>query len=547
MLLTDGYSSMKGVTGLSDNQKTNTSFMHGAIILLIANILVKLIGAVFKIPLTYILGEEGMGYFSTAYQVYTWMFIIATAGIPVAISKMISESYAKRRIFEIRNIYSVSIKLLISIGIFGFAVLYIGADFFAKTLLKNPGAAPGIKAIAPAMLFVSLMSAYRGYFQGHQNMLPTAFSEVAEALGKLIIGFGAAYVLISKGMELSAAGAVFGVSCGGFLGFAILFVIYRRNQLKAQKINGMCKHSESKSQILKKLIKIAIPITIGASVFSLTSLIDTAMIMRRLQAGGFAYKEANAMWGSYSGYAFPLFNLPPTLINAITVSIVPAIASAYAIGDREKGAVTTGKSIKITVLFALPCAIGMSMLSEPILALVYNNTNATGTLTILSFAIVFVSLVLVTNAILQATGNEMIPVINMVIGGVAKIIINYYLVSHREININGAPIGTTCCYVIILILNIIAIIKNLKVKLSFIELILKPAIAAGAMAAVLFFVTPAAKGMGKMFAALLPVISGAVIYGLVLVLIKAIKEDDIALLPKAEALTRICKKLRIIR
>ena len=532
---------------LKEQNKSSASFMHGAIILLIANIAVKLIGAVFKIPLTYILGEEGMGYFSTAYQVYTWMFIVATAGIPVAISKMISESHAKNRPNEIKNIFSVSICLLITIGVSGFLLLYFGADFFAGTVLKNPGAAYGIKAIAPAMLFVSLMSAYRGYFQGHQNMVPTAFSEIFEALGKLIIGFGAAFILIEKGMEMSSAGAVFGVSCGGLMGFLVLFILYKKDRLKPIKINGCDLGSKSKSGILKNLIKIAVPITIGASVFSLTSLIDTAMIMRRLQvAGAFTHKEANALWGSYSGYAIPLFNLPPTLINAITVSIVPAIASAFTVGDFEKSSHTTSKSLKITVLFALPCAVGMSMLSKPILALVYNNINATSTLSILSIAIIFVSLVLVTNAVLQATGNEMIPVINMLIGGTAKILINFYLVANPKININGAPIGTTLCYGIILVLNIIAIKRKLKVKLPPAELILKPGISALAMGIVLYFVSPIFSDMGRIVAAGAPIIIGAATYGISIVIFRGINEDDIALLPKADLLTKICKKLRII-
>ncbi|MBQ6894259.1 MAG: polysaccharide biosynthesis protein, partial [Clostridia bacterium] len=449
---------------------------------------------------------------------------------------------------EIRNIFSVSIGLLITIGISGFVLLYFGADFFAGVVLKNPGAAYGIKAIAPAMLFVSLMSAYRGYFQGHQNMVPTALSEISEALGKLIIGFGAAYILIEKGMELSSAGAVFGVSCGGLMGFVVLFVIHKKNKQKPQKINGADLGSDSKSRILKNLIKIAVPITIGASVFSLTSLIDTAMIMRRLQVfGAFTHKEANALWGSYSGYAIPLFNLPPTLINAITVSIVPAIASAYAVGDYENSSKTTSKSLKITVLFALPCAVGMSMLSEPILSLVYNNTNATSTLSILSVAIVFVSLVLVTNAILQATGNEMIPVVNMLIGGIVKIIINFYLVANPKININGAPIGTTLCYGLILILNIISIKRKLKVKLPVGELILKPGFAAAVMGIVLYFIYPVFKGTTRVIAAGAPIAIGAIVYAISIVAVKGINEDDISLLPKAELLIKICKKLKIVR
>ena len=303
----------------------------------------------------------------------------------------------------------------------------------------------------------------------------------------------------------------------------------------------------SDSALLKKLVKIAIPITIGASVFSLTSLIDMAMIMRRLQAGGFTEDAANRMWGSYSGYAFPLFNLPPTLINAITISIVPAIAAAYAEKNYALASHTTCKSMKITILFALPCSAGMCLLSSQILDLVYSNTNATSTLAILSCAIIFVSLVLVTNAILQATGNAMIPVKNMVIGGVVKIIINYFLVSHPDININGAPIGTTACYIIILTLNIIDMKRKMKVKFPVGELIIKPVASVVIMIAAVIGVTPVFAGSSKVIAAGAPIAVGVVAYFAALVITRGIDEDDIALLPKADKLTRLCRKLRIIK
>lgn len=532
---------------MSSNNEKSKSFMHGAIILLIANALVKVIGAVFKIPLTYILDEEGMGYFSTSYQMYTWMFIVATAGLPVAISKMVSESHAKGSDYEVGRIFKVSFKLLLSIGIIGFLALFFGADFFAEKLLKNPGAAWGIRAVAPAMLFVSLMSAYRGYFQGLQNMIPTAASEVAEAIGKLVIGFCAAYFLVSSGLEFASAGAVFGVSCGAFLGFATLLFLYTRRKNKNLGKNTNDFKSESDKKLLWKLVKIAVPITIGASVFSLTSLIDMAMIMRRLQAGGFSGDAANKMWGSYSGFAMPLFNLPPTLINAITVSIVPAIASFFAKQDFKSAADTTCKSMKITILFALPCAVGMSLLSKPILNLVYGQTHATSTLQILSIAIIFVSLVLVTNAILQATGKAIIPVINMAIGGVIKVVINYFLVSHPEININGAPIGTTVCYVVILSLNIFFMKRSMKIKFPIAELVIKPLVSVAAMAVVIYFAAPFFAGYGKIISAGAPIAIAVAVYFIMLVIVKGINEDDIALLPKADKLIRVCRKLKIIR
>ncbi len=520
--------------------------MYGTIILLIANALVKVIGAVFKIPLTYILGPEGMGYFSTSYQMYTWMFIIATAGLPVAISKMVSESSARGNLEEVRSIFRVSFRLLASIGIVGSAVLFFGADFFAEKLLKNAGAANGIRAIAPSMLFVSLMSAYRGYFQGHQNMVPTAFSEVVEALGKLVVGFALAYILSVKGMEIASAGAVFGVSCGSFLGFLILLFIFAKKK-KSDISSSSVKTVLPDRAYLKKLIKIAVPITIGASVFSLTSLIDMAMIMRRLQAGGFSQSEANILWGSYSGYAFPLFNLPPTLINAITVSIVPAVASAFAKKDYHMASSQSSKSLKITTLFSLPCAVGMSILSKPILNLVYSQTHASETLEILSLAIVFVSLVLVTNAILQATGNVLVPVKNMLIGGVIKIVVNYILVANPGFNIKGAPIGTTLCYVVILALNLIDMKKRLNIRLGAVEIFFKPLFASIVMAASIILVNPFFENFSRLAAALIPIVFGMIVYLIVLAIIKGINEDDLALFPKSETLIKTFRKLKIIR
>ena len=541
----------KGVSFLSENNQQNKqqskSFMYGAIILLIGNALVKIIGAVFKIPLARILGTAGMGYFSTSYQVYTWLFIVATAGIPVAISKMVSESHARGRDYEVTRIFKVSSRLLLTIGVVGFLALFFGADFFAGKLLKNSGAAWGIRAVAPAMLFVSLMSAYRGYFQGLQNMVPTAVSEVSEALGKLIIGILGALFLKTYGLKYASAGAVFGVSCGALFGVLTLFFLYTKRKDKNLGKNSLDMKTESDKKLLWKLVKIAVPITIGASVFSLTSLIDMAMIMRRLQAAGFSQKLSNEMWGSYSGFAMPLFNLPPTLINAITISVVPAIASAFAKNDFGTAGGTTCKSMKITILFALPCAVGMSLLSSPILNLVYGETHATSTLQILSVAIIFVSLVLVTNAILQATGKAMIPVINMAIGGIIKVVINYFLVANPEININGAPIGTTVCYAVILGLNLIFMKKNLKIKFPIGELVLKPFVSVAAMGAALWFSAPLFEGYGKIVAAGAPIAVGVLVYFVMLVIVRGINEDDIKLLPKADRLTKICRKCKIIR
>lgn len=521
------------------------TFMKGAFILIVANIIVKVIGAAFKIPLTYLLDEDGMALFTTSYTMYTWLFIIATAGLPVAISRMISESRAKGNYGEVKKILHVSFTLLGIIGIAGTLVLFFGAGTFAR-LLGNPDAELGIMAIAPAMLFVSGMSAFRGFFQGHQDMYPTAASEVCEAVGKLVIGFVGAYYFINYSVIHAAAGAVFGVAAGGFLGFVVLVIVYnvKKKNLYSKASVGICRSDKT---LLKQLIEISVPITIGASVFSLTSLIDMAMIMRNLQAIGFSYKEAKFMWGSYSGYAVPMFNLPPTLISAISISLVPTISGAFSVGDNKTAGETAGNSIFITILFALPCAVGMSVLAEPILALVYHNTNAASTLTILGIAIIFVSLVMITNSILQSVKKERIPVYNMLIGGVVKVLINNWLVKNPDINISGAPIGTNACYIVILLLNLYWIKRELKFKFSVVQYVVKPVASAVVMAFIALGVYNLTSFLGNSVALLLSIGTGGVTYVLMIFVLRTVSEDIMLVIPGLSKLVPVMKKYKLLK
>lgn len=549
-------------------ENKNQTFMKGAIILVIANILVKLIGAMFKIPLARLLGTTGMGMFNMSYTMYTMLFIVATAGIPVAISKIVSESRAKGRGKDVGRILASSLLLLGIIAVFGAAVLYFGAEKFSELVFDAEkfgesekasvdtlkyGIMLGIQALAPAMFFVSFMSAFRGFFQGTQNMYPTAISEVVEAVGKLLLGILFASMLMPKGVHFASAGAVFGVSVGAFLGFLSLvvsFIYKKKNVISHSQIDDIYKPRSIKS-ILKELIVIAVPITIGASVFSLTSVIDMLMIARRLGVAGFSGEEAMSIWGAYSGFAVPLFNMPPTLITAISISLVPAIAGAFVTGKKDFVNKTTNLSLKMTIMVALPCAVGISILSAPILQLVYDDAVATGIasspLSILGYAIVFVSLVMVTNSMLQATGHTITPVVHMAIGGVVKVLVNYTLVGIPDININGAPIGTNLCYITILTLNLISIRKIIGIKFSLADFVVKPILSVFAMAVVVLAIYSNITFLGNTMSTALSILVGAVVYFAVLLLVGGIKSADLEMIPKGEKLAIVLKKLKLIR
>ena len=573
------------------------SFMEGAAVLVVAHLVVKIIGACFKIPLANILQETGMAYFTRAYNLYAALFVMATAGLPVAVSKMVSESLAKENFAESKKILKAAITLLTIIGAIGTCVLFFGARSFAEGAFNSPGSYLSIVAISPAILFISILSAFRGYFQGHSNMVPTAYSEVLEAVSKLVIGLLGAYLLMSVSSEVAAAGAISGVTLGGLLALILLVFFYFKNRKSTPLTNATT--ANSSKRIFVRLLTIAVPITIGAAVMSLTNVIDTFMISNRLSTitvdesifktlteffgvsannarigENITSAAADVMYGSYSGYAMSLFNLPPSIVTSISMSIVPAISAALAIKNHSQAKLLTESSIRITTMFALPCAIGMSVLSSPILVALYNNSRAQDTLALLSLAIIFVCIVSVTTSILQAAGHVFIPVRNMLIGGAFKIISNYILISVPQLNIGGAPISTFCCYLIIASLNIAAITKIIRPDFNFKDFILKPLVSAIAMGVIVYIVyNLSATLLGcpqislkvdfmSQIAPATPVLSavrfktiialgisifiGVIAYFVTMCVTKSFFEEDIKMLPKGNKIAAFMKKYKLL-
>jgi len=573
------------------------SFMEGAAVLVVAHLVVKIIGACFKIPLANILQETGMAFFSRAYNLYAAMFVMATAGLPVAVSKMVSESLAKQNYGESKKVLRAAVILLTIIGTVGTGILFFGARSFAEGAFQSPGSYLSIVAISPAILFISILSAFRGYFQGHSNMIPTAYSEVIESVAKLVIGLVGAYFLMSVSVELASAGAVFGVTLGGLFALLLLLYFYYKNKNNTPAYDTVATRSTGK--IFVRLLTIAIPITIGAAVMSLTNVIDTFMIGNRLQAisvnqeiartlteffgvtaqdatigGNLSHKAADVMYGSYSGYAMSLFNLPPSIVTSISMSIVPAISAALAISNKAQARLLTESSIRITTIFSLPCAIGLSVLSTPILIGLYNNARAQDTLALLSLAIVFVCIVSVSTAILQAAGHVFIPVRNMLIGGLFKIISNYVLIGIPALNIGGAPISTFCCYLLIAVLNLISIHRIIHPQFDVKNFVLKPLVAAFIMGVIVYLsynvaagllgcpilnltidflpqVSPATPVLSavrlKTIVALgISIVIGVVAYVAAILLLRAVQTEDVEMLPKGKRIAIFLKKFNLI-
>lgn len=515
------------------------SFLAGAFILAVANLVVKAIGAFFKIPLTNLLGPDGIGIYNAGYTIYNILFMVATAGMPVAISKLVSENIETNNYAEAKHVFVVARRLLLIIGVVGTAILFFGAGFFARRI-NMEASAMSIMALAPCLFFVAVMSAYRGFFQGMKNMLPTAISEVIESVCKLVVGLLLAYVLMPWGKSFAAAGAILGVSTGAFIAAVFLMGHYLKvkSAFDESTVPSEGKRKNAKTT-MNRLLKLAVPVTISSAVLTLASMIDLAMILNQLASLGFDEQTRTTMYGYYSGHAVTLFNMPTTIIASLGISVMPNLAGALAKGRKNDAKKTVETAIRTTLLIGLPCAVGLSVLSEPVLQFLFGDTTAAGMLSVLALGVVFLSIVSVSNSMLQAEEKVWVPVINMLIGGAVKVIVNFVLVGNINININGAPYGTVLCYVTAAALNLYSIHKTLHPNYG-IAFVVKSIVNVAIMGAVAYFVCGFVKmQLDNFFGLLAGIGAGVIVYAVLLVATRTLKREDVETMPGSKYILKV--------
>ncbi|MEG0924831.1 MAG: polysaccharide biosynthesis protein [Anaerovoracaceae bacterium] len=530
------------------SEEKGNKFVKGAAILAIAGVVIKLLGAVFRIPLTNLLGDDGMAYYGVSYAVYGVFLVLATAGIPVAISKLVSERIAIGNHKAAHKVFIVSFGLLFFIGLVSFLACYFGASVIAE-FVGIPEAALSLKAIAPALFLVPMFSAFRGYFQGRQNMNPTAISEILEQGTRVIVGLSLSFFLIDKGLEQAAAGATFGASAGAMAGLGIIVMIYLLNRnIIHKKISMHNQDVEDTISILKRIIVIAVPIIIGAEIMPIMTTIDTGIIINRLQATGWTYEEAKSLYSQYSAYCNSLIAFPQVFTQAVAISLVPAISGFFRTKDMSKVHENINLGLRTTMIMAFPCAFGIFTLAEPILILLYPLQKASAiaaapTLMIMAISVVFLAISQTTTGILQAIGKQTIPVKNLAIGAAIKVVVTYLLVGVVAINVRGAAIGTMVAYIITLVLNERAIRKYTDTTVEFNLTYVKPCIASLVMAVVVFATHRVLLGLaGNSIATLVGILVGVVVYGIMIFKIKAISKEELLLVPGGAKLWKIVNK-----
>lgn len=444
-------------------------FVSGVYVMTLSTIIVKIIGLVYKIPMLKLIGSIGMGYFNSAYEIYASFCVISTSGLPVAMSLLIAgtEDKAKRQ-----KIFKVSFFAFLIVGLVCMALI-LGLAYPFSVFLGSRETYLSLLCISPAILFICLCSAIRGYFQGLSRMVPTALSQIIEASGKLMLGllFAGIGMKIGLGLPQIAGMAVLGLTLSE--GIALIYLLVS----KGKSDRGDCDESEKK--IFFSLMKTTLPITFSASILSITKLIDMTMIFRRLGSLGYGSNLVNSIYGSYTTLAIPLFSLAPALVSGVALPLIPAISSARAEGNIDIQNQTANRAFKLTSLISSPIGVGLVLFSTPILQMIFSGQDgeinmSAPLLSILGLSVLMSCFITVQNALLQAYSKPNLPIISMVAGSVLKIILCYVLVGNPSVHIYGIPISTFVCDFAISTMNFYFLSKHTPLKFMFSDFLIKP-------------------------------------------------------------------------
>lgn len=485
--------------------KAGRGFFGGVSILTLSALIVKVIGLLYRIPMLTYLGTEGMGYFNTAYELYALFCVVATAGLPVAMSVLISSTEAGATDESgVRRIFRVSLKAFLVPGLLGTLILYGFSDALAS-LFKNDAAAAGMRTIAPTVLLICLSSAFRGYFQGKRSMTPTAVSQIIEALGKLILGLLFAASAQKRGCSLpeTAAAAVLGLTVGTGISVLYLWACKLISDRRAGPCPKLIRDRGADRAVLRRLLMTAVPVTLGAAVLGVTKVVDMALILRRLQSVGLSGAAANTLYGCYSTLVLPIFHMLPTLTTAVSLPTVPALSAALGQGsseaERTRGLAHARRiilsALRMTLVVAIPAAVGLSVFSRDVLALLFGSqpeavATAAPWLSVVALSVPLSCLITVSGAILQGAGHAARPVVSLFCGTAVKVVLAYWLLGLPEIGMMGAPISTLVCDAVIVVINFIFIARLLPGLLpstkDFFASLLLPILAGGGAVALVW-------------------------------------------------------------
>ena len=525
------------------SEKTK-SVAKGISILGIAGIICKVIGLLFSVPLNAI-GLEGKveagdiaSAFYMVYPTYTLLLTISSAGLPVAVSRMVADYLVRDDPRNAKFTFKVALNILVLIGAF-FSIIMVFSNGLLVSMVDKKETAMGFYAIAPCVVIVCALSAFRGFFQGQQNMMPTAISQLIEQVGKVMLSLPLAYIGVHKyeSLEVGAAGALLGITLAEVIALIFMMIRYNKNKKEFDVLpQSPVLHPAGRKETVRRLILISIPITISACIIPLSQFIDSAMMMKRMMVAGLTEKEAFDAYGAFTSAVIRLINIPTALALAISISLVPGVSARFAVQDQEGLHREINTGMRYAFLIGFPCSIGMSLLSKGIVSFFFWSWKpekiqlASELLTVSALTVVLFTAVQASSSILQGIRKQKIPMYTMIAGVAVKIILNYILIGTPGINIHGGPIASIACYSIVMIINMIYVCKYTRMKFRWVEWVIRPAAAATVMGVVVYLLRSVLPG-GRL-AVIIETVAGVGVFGLAAYLLKAVTKEDVRAIVK---------------
>ena len=543
-------------------KEKSTSFMKNVAMLMFAQILIKVLGFVYRLVIINVdgFGDIGNGYYDTGYTVYSLLLTLSSVGIPTVIAKLVSERTAKGDYKGAHRIFTTALKVFTAIGAFFSLVLFFGSGIIAKKVLNVPDVKYVLMVLAPAIMFVASSAVIRGYFAGLGSMKATSISQTLEQFFNCVLTITFVYALVGKDPAIMAAGGNVSTTLSIIISFMYLFIFYKRRKkgiMEECKNQTVEQENKTASKLIKTIFAISIPMTIGSLVAVVNNMIDTVTISNCIQTafsgileGGKEALEAKAM--ELSGLlskVVTIIHLPLAITGAFCTALVPAISSAISVKDYTTINKRLTFSFFASILIIMPCTAGLIALAKPILQLIYPSASNGSTILILStLTMIFVSINYVIQGGLYGFGKTHIPAIALAVGAVVKLIMNIVLISNPNINIIGAVISSIVCQVIVFAICMYYLNKEIKLDLKLKNHLLKPTIASLIMGIIVYFSYKLiAIYIGNSISCISSIIIGIVAYLIAVLLMRILTKEDIYMIPFGTKIYKILLKLKIYK
>lgn len=506
-------------------------FVSGTLILTLSGFVVKAIGSINWIILSRILGGEGIGIYQMAFPIYLLALDVSSAGLPIAISIITAEKVAKQDYLGAQRIFRVSLSMLCTTALFLSILMFFGAEFLIdEQIIRESRAYYSLIALAPAIFFTTVIAGYRGYLQGWQQMTPTALSQIVEQLVRVVVMLGFAALLLPYGLDYAAGGASLGAGAGGLAAWLVLIYYYYKLK-RSLPSDGPVYPKEDIRHILKRLVVLAVPISLSSIMLPVVSNLDLLIVPRRLEVAGYATAQATELFGYLTGMSVPLINLATILTAAMAMSLVPAISHSFTLKNFDEIYERTASAMRISFLVTIPFSVMLYVMAEPVVTFIYNAPAATDATRAVAIAICFLGLHQITTAILQGLKKPKIPVINMAVACVAKVACNWFLVAIPAFGITGASYATVADIGVAAALNLFFIYRHTGYIIHA-NIIVKNVVSAAIMGVIMYFVYDFLYlHIGLFLSLFLTCLLGSAIYIGLMALTSGVTREDAAKMP----------------